>query len=313
MLQNILKDERSSRKSVEVKHRRAQSTTTRMNRYLDSILQVNQELVATIPGNSKHLPPPTRLIKPSVKRSSTPRGPEREEVNEHRSSALRLRTTVLDEVDVGAAVVDAILVGRAGGDPIPSLTALYERLGFCAIQGEDEHNLVPSLPTSPSRAAVAGTFPKANSFEDDDEETFRRRPEGPETPRGFLSRGGDEVLAASRQCATGRNFDKDRARLGDDGERDGIKGYSFAHSPIARATSVAERSPKVLRRLEALESQLERERAAMEQLYKKMVHRVGTASCFTCCPRGWCWYSPPSLTSSPAFAISCEYYQDGVS
>lgn len=270
MLKHTLKDERSSRKFVEAKHRRAQSTTTRMNRYLDSILQVNQELVATIQGNSKPLSPPTRLVKSSANRVKAPRDPQ--------SSALRLRTTLLDEVDVGAAVVDAIMVGRAGGDPVPSLTALYERLGFCAIQGEDEDNVVPSLPTSPSRAAAGGAFHKAYSFEGDDEEKFRRRPEEPEIPGGYSQESGVEALAPSRQCATSRNFDESCAGLCD-GERNGIKGYSFAHSPIARATSVAERSPKVLRRLEALESQLEREREAMEQWYKNVVHRVGAASC----------------------------------
>ena len=89
------------------------------------------------------------------------------------------------------------------------------------------------------------------------------------------------MMESSRQCPS-RNLDKGGARLGDD-ERNGIKGYSFAHSPIVRVTSVAERSPKVLKRLEALESQLERERAAMEQWYKNVVHRVGAASCL-CMP-----------------------------
>lgn len=269
VLQQTLKGERASRKSAEAKHRRAQSATIRTSRYLDSVLKVNQELVATTSGMSEPQP-----SKAQLSRSRAPRAAWREEQNEHRHPAGRAGK-MLEGVDVGAAVGEAVMVGRAGGDPVPSLTALYERIGFCAIQGEDgDDEGMQSLPTSPNRAG-------AGNAQNDDEGTYGRRLGDRAEFDGF-PRDSPEVPGSPTPWATGRQLD-----VGSPGPDDtrggqvtgnGIKGYSFAHSPIARVTSVAEKSPKVLKRLEALASQLERERADVEQWYKDVVHRVGVAS-----------------------------------
>ncbi|CAM9227370.1 unnamed protein product, partial [Hapterophycus canaliculatus] len=56
-LQGTLEGEHASRKSVEAKHRRAQDMTIQTSRYLDSILKVNQELVAMTAGGPSALTP----------------------------------------------------------------------------------------------------------------------------------------------------------------------------------------------------------------------------------------------------------------
>lgn len=286
MLHHTLKDERASRKSAETKHRRAQRTTIRTSRYLDSILAVNQELVATTAGISTPLASPERLSSQSTRRTRRAPSEPQGEPNVRRSaSTQRVTDTVLEGVDVGAAVEEAFRVGRAGGDPAPSLTALYERIGFCAIQGEDENEGgIQSLPTSPSRAGVGKTH-KDRGFQNNDEELYHRRLGEQTGAVRFSPRGGSEVLGSPRRWATSRHLDRGGSGPSDDSgdhatghgivSSGAIKGYSFAHSPVARVTSVAERSPEVLKRLEALESQLERERADMEKWYKSIVHRVG--------------------------------------
>lgn len=279
MLHHTWKGERASRKSAETKHRRAQSTTIRTSRYLDSILSVNQELVATTAGTSASLAPPEKQITQSTHKTSVQ---GEQNVGRSSSSAQRVTDRVLEGVDVAAAVEEAFRVGRAGGDPVPSLTALYERIGFCAIQREDKNERgTQSLPTSPSRSVA----PKKNGFQNsDDEGLCPRRRQEPTGARRFFPRDGSEVFGSPRRWATGRHLDRDKPGSGEDrGEHEPgnaggggtIKGYSFAHSPVAKVTSLAERSPEVLERLEALESQLEQERAGVEKQYRKIVRKVG--------------------------------------
>lgn len=206
---------------------------------------------------------------------------QRGEINGHGPPARRAGITV-EGVDVGAAVGEAVMVGRAGGDPVPSLTALYERIGFCAIQGEDgDDEGMQSLPTSPSRA-VAGNAHKEFGVKNDDEGMYRQRLGDRAGVDGFFPNDSPKVLGSPTRWAAGRKLDIRRLGPSDGGgdhrKGNGIKGYSFAHSPLTKVTSVAERSPEVLKRLEALASQLERERADVEQWYKEVVHRVGLAS-----------------------------------
>lgn len=284
MLHHTLKGERASRKSAETKQRRAQSATTQTSRYLDSILSVNQELVATTAEASAPEASPERLFTRSTRKTTRPPSKPQEKPNVARSCSSPQRVT--EGVDVAAAVEEAFRVGRAGGNPVPFLTALYERIGFCAMQSEDENERgTKSLPTSPSRAAVGKTH-KNNGFQNsDDEELCRGRREEPTGATRFFPR--DEVPGSPRRWAQGRHLDRSESGPDEDREQHGsgdgivsgggaIKGYSFAHSPVVKVASLAERSPEVLKRLEALESQLQQERADVEKWYKKIVRKVGS-------------------------------------
>lgn len=167
------------------------------------------------------------------------------------------------------------MMGRAGGDPVPSLTALYERIGFCAIQGEDVGDEgMQSLPTSPSRAIAVKTH-EEHGVETGGERMYRQS-------LGFFHNDSPQIMGSPTRRTVGRKLDIGSSGpsdgRGNHGKGNGIKGYSFAHSPLAKVTSVAERSPEVLQRLEALASQLERERADVEQWYKEVVHRVSLTS-----------------------------------
>lgn len=278
ILQYTLKGERASRKSAETKHRRAQSATIRTSRYLDSILKVNQEIVAATSGMHEPRPSPALLSRPRAHRA-TWRGGEK---NGHGPPSLRVGTT-LGGVDVGAAVEEAVMVGRTGGDPVPTLTALYERIGFCAVQGEDgDDEGMRSLPTSPKRAVPGNTQREYGvQNQNNDEGMYRQRPGDRAGVDGFFPNDSPKELRSPTRWATGRKVDVGKSGPSDGrgghGKGNGIKGYSFAHSPLTKVTSVAERSPEVLKRLEALASQLERERADVEQWYKEVVHRVGLA------------------------------------
>lgn len=305
VLQQTFKDERASRKSVESKHRRAQNATIRTSRYLDSILTVNQELVVTTSG----MPGPQPSLEQVVRKPRGPRATRREEGNGHRPSAQRVVVgTTPGGVDVGAAVEEAVMVGRAGGDPIPSLTALYERIGFCAMQGEDDDaEGMQSLPTSPSRAAV-GSIHKVYGIQSDDDEGMSCRWLGDRAQvDGFFPSDGAEVVGSPARWATGRKPDVGSSapsgNRGDTGKGTGIKGYSFAHTPMTRMTSVGERSPKVMKRLEALASQLERERADVEQWYKSVVHRV------RCCASvvAGCWRGSLAAKEAELDSLSCLF------
>ncbi|CAM9280340.1 unnamed protein product [Ectocarpus sp. 13 AM-2016] len=280
-LQRTLNDERASRQSAESKHHQAKSTTIRISRYLDSILNVNQELVAAGTPSSKtptaRQPVPRALGELQRKQSisdsyATPR----------QNSALEG-----DGIDIRAAVNEALSVGRTGGDPVPSLTALYERIGFSAMQGDNSHHGgTPSLPTSPSRARV-GNAAEAYRFRDvhDGEDYGRQRLVEPTAVGGFFAEDDTEVLESSRRQASGHQVDNRGSRPANGRKHHGTgnafvgggvttKGYSFASSPLVRPTSAAERSPEVVKRLEALASQLERERSHVEDWYKDVVHRA---------------------------------------
>lgn len=201
---------------------------------------------------------------------------------------------MLEGVDVGAAVGNAVKVGRAGGDPVPSLTALYERIGFCAIQGEDgDDEGIQSLPTSPSRAG-AGNRRKIDGVQNDGE-MYRQQHEDRAGVDGFFPSDNPRVLGSPTRWPASRKLDLGSPRPSDgrgyQGKGTGTKSYSFAHSPLTNLTSIAERSPEVLRRLEALASQLERERADLEQWYKKVVHRVGLVSASLSALRHDSWHS----------------------
>lgn len=191
--------------------------------------------------------------------------------------------------DVGPAVAEAFRVGRAGGDPIPTLQALYERIGFCALQEEYGSGGVTSLPTSPSKVRPSSTSPEATRSEHD-----RRVGEGSSNGHRsgfvqaakFFPRGRDSGLCSPEALSPARHTESRRSARGSrgGGRRTSVGnsalkgGYSFARSPRAVPTSVAERSPEVVRRLETLAEQLERERSDVERWYKTMVHRVGYRS-----------------------------------
>lgn len=192
-----------------------------------------------------------------------------------------------NEVDVGAAVADVCAVGRAGGDAVPYLTALYERIGFCAIQGEDGNDGgKQNLPTSPTRARVRQTLGEHVLQEVGEKKTSMTRRSPTKRTGGFFEEGGAGDWGSSKRRASGRATMslKGYARPSEDGKEyetgneavggEATKGYSFANTPKARVTSVAERSPEVLTRLEALESQLEEERGNAEKWYKNVVNRV---------------------------------------
>lgn len=226
----------------------------------------------------KPRPSPALLSRPRAHRA-TWRGGEK---NGHGPPSLRVGAT-LGGVDVGAAVEEAVMVGRTGGDPVPTLTALYERIGFCAVQGEDgDDEGMQSLPTSPKRAVPGNTQREYGvQNRNNDEGMYRQRPGDRAGVDGFFPNDSPKELRSPTRWATGRKVDVGKSEPSDDrgghGKGNGIKGYSFAHSPLTKVTSVAERSPEVLKRLEALASQLERERADVEQWYKEVVHRVGLA------------------------------------
>ncbi|CAM9710494.1 unnamed protein product [Ectocarpus sp. 12 AP-2014] len=280
-LQRTLNDERASRQSAESKHHRAKSTTIRISRYLDSILNVNQELVAA--GTTSSLTPTARQPVPRAL------GELQRKQSIRDSFATPRQNSALegDGIDIRAAVNEALGVGRTGGDPVPSLTALYERIGFSAMQGENRHHGgTPSLPTSPRRARV-GNAAEAYRFRDvhDGEDYGRQRLVEPTAVGGFFAEDDTEVLESSRRQASGHQVDNRGSRPANGGKHHGTgnafvgggvttKGYSFASSPLVRPTSAAERSPEVVKRLEALASQLERERSDVEEWYKDVVHRA---------------------------------------
>ncbi|CAM9110579.1 unnamed protein product, partial [Ectocarpus sp. 4 AP-2014] len=281
-LQRTLDDERASRQSDEFKHHRAKNTTIQLSRYLDSILNVNQELVAA--GTPSSLTPTARQSVPRALGELQRKQSIRESyATPRQSSALEG-----DGIDIRAAVNEAFCVGRTGGDPVPSLTALYERIGFSAIQGENRHHGgTPSLPTSPRRARVGSNAAEAYRFRDvrDGEDYGRQRLVEPTALGGFFAEDDTEVLESSRRQASGHQVDDGGSRPAHGGKHHGTgtafagggvttKGYSFANSPLVRPTSAAERSPEVVKRLEALASQLEKERSDVEQWYKDVVHRA---------------------------------------
>ncbi|CAN0304714.1 unnamed protein product [Ectocarpus sp. 12 AP-2014] len=280
-LQRTLNDERASRQSAESKHHRAKSTTIRISRYLDSILNVNQELVAA--GTPSSLTPTARQPVPRALGELQRKRSIRDScASPRQNSALEG-----DGIDIRAAVNEALGVGRTGGDPVPSLTALYERIGFSAIQGENRHHGgTPTLPTSPRRARV-GNAAEAYRFRDvhGEEDCGRQGLVEPTAVGGFFAEDDTEVLESSRRQASGHQVDNGRSRPANGGKHHGTgnafvggevttKGYSFAHSPLVRPTSAAERSPEVVKRLEALASQLESERSDVEQWYKDVVQRA---------------------------------------
>lgn len=298
MLQRTLKDERTARKVVETNYLQAQSNTSRTNRYLDNILKVNQELVATRTAGAPP-PPPSR-----ARRSAPACGPEnpkgirRKKGTREKCVPGQRGGAAPEGVDVGAAVAEAFRVGRAGGDPVLSLQALYERIGFCALQEEHGETGMLSLPTSPSRA-MDGEGRKGKCFQDEEEEEeedgFQEEDVYPGTKKRTESAGANGFFARNHVEAMGspvshvRRGDKGVSEPGGGGWGLGkgkggstaAQGYSFANSPRARPVSAAERSPKTAKRLEALASQLEREKADVEQWYRTVVNRVSAASRFS--------------------------------
>lgn len=143
-----------------------------------------------------------------------------------------------ENVRLSKAVADALRVGEAGGNPVSLLEALYERIGFSVLNREEEAKGFRSLPTSPKREK-ARDIPEAGSFRDEEEDYY-----GVVTP--------PRLNSSRRQ-------------------------YSFAHSPTRRPMSIAERSPKLLRRLEDFESQLNKEKTEVQSRYKTIVERVRAA------------------------------------
>lgn len=151
-----------------------------------------------------------------------------------------------EEVRLSTAVADALRAGRAGGDAVSLLEGLYERIGFSVLKKEEEENGFRTLPTSPNREKVRD-IPEAASYRDEEEDFY-----SVVTPPPLNSRRHE---------------------------------YSFAHLPTRRPVSIAERSPKLLRRLEGLASELNREKAEVQRRYKTIVQRVRAAGTYVKCCR----------------------------
>ncbi|CAM9329480.1 unnamed protein product, partial [Scytosiphon promiscuus] len=285
-LQRTLKGERTSRKSAETRHRRAQSITIQTSRYLESILNVNQELVTATAA--KHSP----LI-PTMRQTASAHGMGSINEFQRKPNNGYFVPRVVPQVDrngvdVGAAVADVLLVGRAGGDAVPCLSALYERIGFCAMQGGGGNDGgIPSLPTSPSQVRVNHTLDQ-NALQDIENKNTRKLHSNLTRGTGgfFLEEDGAGVRESPRRRLRDRGPitlkgdaipGHDRNKYGTGNEVIGMeatRGYSFAHSPKARVASVAENSPDVLNRLEALALRLEEERGNAEKWYKDVVKRA---------------------------------------
>lgn len=280
-LQRTLGEERSARQLAETKHRRAENTTARTSRYLDSILQVNQELVATRTGLSTPQQSVARQCKSWHGAGELSRLRPRKSANNERISE-QLIEEGMDGLDIAAAVVEVLRTGQAGRDPVLYLQALYERVGFCALQERNGDEGMTSLPTSPSRTTGGNIFEEGQCWTEGEgfspNNIRANHPKPLEVKKIYRH---DRVGAGrSPGCyANARHVEGQwsRAEYGEGGRwnNTAAKGYSFAHSPQTKPVSVAERSPQVVQRLETLESQLERERADVEQWYKTVLHRVG--------------------------------------
>lgn len=254
---------------------------------MDSILSVNQELVKTTIGNTSPPDPPTRHTA-SARGIATPSGLQRKPSNDR---VPRVWTKVEGNgVDVGTAVAHACTVGRAGGDAVPYLTALYERIGFCAMQDENGNDGgAQSLPTSPSRASARHALDQHVLQGVGDRKARSMHPNLANGAGGFFhEENGARVLGSQRRRGSDRTTisSKTDPRPSDGGRHHGTdndavggeatKAYSFASSPKVhvRTTSIAEKTPQILNRLEDLASQLEEERGNAEKRYKDVVTRV---------------------------------------
>ena len=279
-----MKEEHSSRKAAERRCRQARDTSSRISRYLDNILRVNEELVMRTTKRS--IPPRSAGQRPTPRQGRGGQDkPER--ANGPKNSPLgRREGGILGELHLGAAVEDALRAGWARGDPVHFLEALYERIGFSVMQREGEASGTHSLPTSPSRDRE-----RDKGREKDRERMISQvEGEGPYNVKPVVS-GGDNGFFL-RECMD-RNFlagaqpasqlkeikrtVRDEDGVGNrirEGRSPGKPRYSFGRSPHRRAVSSAEGSPMMLRRLEDLVTQLERERVDVERGYKTVVQRV---------------------------------------
>lgn len=268
---------------AENNNRRAQNTTARISRYLESILKVNQELVAAKAGASASAPSAARQSTTAKGTGEASRLQRRKVTRKKRISGIKVGGA-FGGVGVGAEVAETLRVGEAGGNPVPSLRALYERIGFCALQGEDEDGGTTSLPTSPSRSRVKQALVETGSHGERDGFSSTEHPGSIEADSFFSKDPFESMWSPGKHATTQRSEGR---RAGKESTA-GANNYSFAHSPSKKMVSVAERSPKVVRRLEALASQLEREKADVEQWYTTVVRRVSaiiekqTSSVFYC-------------------------------
>lgn len=186
----------------------AKSATVRTNRYLDDILQVNQEVVSM--ASSRAAPDgrqpthhathqvhqiATKSTGPSLTTASSGKRQYQSSRSYHRSkSKPRQRNSgstrkdrehqqkeVISNcsdnnsnssssedsqaqpsyaggiIDVGSAVGETFQVARSGGDPVPSLQALYERIGFSAIVHDQEEDGDEIMRTQNQGEGVAGS------------------------------------------------------------------------------------------------------------------------------------------------------------
>lgn len=287
-----------------MKRRHAQAATARASHYLASLLQVNEVLVMTMGTNGR---PPTHASTVTTNGQSTtgmrvsrgqPSRLRQRRAAETRYKSHERQNSTLDGVDIGSAVEEICRVARAGRDPIPSLQALYERLGFNTFKSEYAAEAVGgaaiarSLPTSPR-----GRLHRRNSFEcgnrssgEHDGDTGSRprsRPDFDGTPHAAntsrSSAEGPSGAMRSPGMRSGVSLQGGNKRAGSRGQVQGETGYfgeaecaqySFAHFPRARALSVPKQCPTVVRRLEDLAVQLERERSDVERWYRAVVERV---------------------------------------
>lgn len=257
----------------------------RTSRYLDGILKVNQELVATrslvsppLPSDVKR-PNSAHTIRRSTRRRRR-RGKTHGSCN--RSARVGEQTWMLD---ISSAVTEVLKATGRGRDPLPLLQALYERIGFGALLKENGDGCFESFPTSPSAAKVCEPLNEANfSNQESDVSTDEWCSASSQTRHRRQNNGAQAGSTPSRHPvtrATGcRAPEKDGSEVASGICTSGkavSQGYSFAHSPQTRSVSVAERSPNIVGRLEALASQLQVERMEVEQWYKKMVKGVSAA------------------------------------
>lgn len=298
ILQRTLRDEQSNRKVAEIHHQRASAATARTNRYLEGILQVNQDLVsARTGGGSSHTAPastgppaPTHAAKRQSNRHGRTKSTfsridlDRGEVVESN------RPTCPVDVDVGSAVGGVLNIARAGGDPVPFLQALYERIGFSAIMQEDamvEGSPFDFLPTSPQYQQTPrghATLEGADRFSESGDSKEPFQPQGQDSMQGGVFFAGTGPSAGQFESTRGTSAEGRQDR--NDGcptgsglwQGDGEAGYSFAHSPRARAISGVQQWPRVVRRLEDLAELLEREKSDVERWYKTVVDKVGPRS-----------------------------------
>lgn len=280
-LRRTLRRQGNARKALEFSCSRAQAETARVHRYVNSVLQVNENLVGSLQDEQVEKATETnallvraRQTKASTRTRGKPRArrrnvrhPDREE-NEWQCAS----------IDTSAAVRQVLEAARAGGNPVRHLQALYERIGFCALKGGGAYDAVV-LPTSSTN------YKPRNDDMLGEEKEAKCSSRSTRTSTSAMCCRFEEGYPHRMPSSALRQHSKRRSEgVRDKGSRkacirDGwvLPASSFAHSPPPRRMSGAEKWPQVAQRLEALAEKLEREKVEVERWYKTVVHNVGCA------------------------------------